>query len=80
MIILDLILANLCLYILYRSNPAHRMDSSIWLLLAVSFASSAISAFFGKAPALTLEHYAVALGVLVKFISLFLPKPIIKRI
>lgn len=77
---IDLILANLCLYILYRSNPAHRMGSAIWLLLAVSFASSAISALFGKVPNASIEHYAVAAGVAVKFISLFLSKPIVKRI
>lgn len=80
MIILDLIMVNACLYILYRSNPAHRMGSTIWMLLAISFAASVISALFGKASHPTLEHYAMALGVLVKFISLFLPKPIAKRI
>jgi hypothetical protein len=80
MIIIDFLMSNICLYILYRSNPQKRLDSTIWLLLAVSFASSTVAHLLGQAPTPNVEHYAVALGVVVKFISLFLPKPIAKRI
>lgn len=80
MMILDLFMVNACLFILYRSNPAHRLGSSIWLLLAFSFAASVVSALLGKASQPSLEHYAVIMGVAVKFVSLFLPKPIAKRI
>lgn len=68
--IFELLLANACLFILYKSDPQRRIENLIWVLLAVSCAANAVSGSCGMRPAntLSLEHYLIAIGIAVKFL------------
>jgi hypothetical protein len=70
-ILAEVLLALACLYLLYKAEPDRRMGNALYVLLAVSFMANAVSCLAGKAPAHTLlfEHYAISLGIALKFAS-----------